>query len=155
MSERIFTRCPACKNDTLIINKGHLLCTWLECKDPVSIDQADRIIPALMDLNTSLQKQIERLEGEKLWLEGELASARVYLEKSQCSCYSYTKEGGGRETRQCQRCEGLDKLKFNSPCSFCNGHGIILHYRVQDHVDQETCEYCKGTGKTSTERAMA
>lgn len=38
MNERIYTRCPACGNDTLTINKGHLLCTWHECKDPTLID---------------------------------------------------------------------------------------------------------------------
>lgn len=36
---RIYTRCPACHNDTLTINKGHLLCTWHECPDPVMIDE--------------------------------------------------------------------------------------------------------------------
>jgi hypothetical protein len=36
---RIYTRCPACGNDTLIINKGHLLCSWHECPNPVAIDR--------------------------------------------------------------------------------------------------------------------
>jgi hypothetical protein len=37
---RIYTRCPACFNDTLTINKGHLLCTWHECPNPTLIDLA-------------------------------------------------------------------------------------------------------------------
>ena len=37
-STRILTRCPACGNDTLTINAGHLLCTWVDCKDPTRID---------------------------------------------------------------------------------------------------------------------
>jgi hypothetical protein len=36
---RIYTRCPACKNDTLTINEGHLLCTWHVCPDPTLIDR--------------------------------------------------------------------------------------------------------------------
>jgi hypothetical protein len=36
---RIYTRCPACHNDTLTINKGQLLCTWHKCKDPTLIDR--------------------------------------------------------------------------------------------------------------------
>ena len=34
---RIYTRCPSCHNDTLTINDGHLLCTWIDCKDPTLI----------------------------------------------------------------------------------------------------------------------
>jgi hypothetical protein len=34
---RIYTRCPSCHNDTLTINKGHLLCTWIECRNPTLI----------------------------------------------------------------------------------------------------------------------
>ena len=37
-TERIYTRCPACQNDTLTINDGHLLCTWIDCKNPTLID---------------------------------------------------------------------------------------------------------------------
>jgi hypothetical protein len=36
---RIYTRCPACKNDTLRINKGHLLCTWHACPNPTLIEK--------------------------------------------------------------------------------------------------------------------
>lgn len=36
---RIFSRCPSCRNDTLTLNKGHLLCTWHDCKDPTLIDR--------------------------------------------------------------------------------------------------------------------
>jgi hypothetical protein len=37
---RIYTRCPACRNDTLTLNNGHLLCTWMTCPDPTLIDRA-------------------------------------------------------------------------------------------------------------------
>ena len=36
---RIYTSCPACHNDTLTVNDGHLLCTWHECPDPTLIDR--------------------------------------------------------------------------------------------------------------------
>lgn len=36
---RIYSRCPACHNDTLMINKGRLLCTWHKCSDPTLIDR--------------------------------------------------------------------------------------------------------------------
>lgn len=35
---RIFTRCPACHNDTLSIHEGHLFCTWITCPNPTLID---------------------------------------------------------------------------------------------------------------------
>lgn len=38
---RIYTRCPACFNDTLTIKKGHLLCTWHACPDPTLIDATE------------------------------------------------------------------------------------------------------------------
>lgn len=43
---RIYTRCPACHNDTLTINKGHLLCTWHDCPDPTLIERAGDRQPA-------------------------------------------------------------------------------------------------------------
>jgi len=43
---RIYTRCPACHNDTLTINKGHLLCTWHECKDPTLLDRTSELVRA-------------------------------------------------------------------------------------------------------------
>lgn len=42
---RIYTRCPACHNDTLIINKGRLLCTWHVCPDPTLIDRLGEVAP--------------------------------------------------------------------------------------------------------------
>ena len=39
-AQRIYTRCPACNNDTLTNNDGHLLCTWHECPDPTLIAKA-------------------------------------------------------------------------------------------------------------------
>ena len=36
---RIYTRCPACGNDALMINDGRLLCTWMKCPDPTLIDR--------------------------------------------------------------------------------------------------------------------
>lgn len=45
MSERIFTRCPACGNDTLTVDDArHLVCTWLACPDPTLIDRAADIV---------------------------------------------------------------------------------------------------------------
>lgn len=38
-TQRIYTRCPACGNDTLIVNNGHLLCMWHACPDPTRIDR--------------------------------------------------------------------------------------------------------------------
>ena len=43
--QRIFTRCPACHNDTLTINDGRLLCTWHECPDPTMIDRIGEPLP--------------------------------------------------------------------------------------------------------------
>lgn len=61
-SPRIYTRCPACGNDTLTINDDkHLLCTWIDCPDPTLIDRlppkavgrsvSDHLINASIQLN--------------------------------------------------------------------------------------------------------
>jgi hypothetical protein len=46
MGDRIFTRCPACHNDTLVINKGHLLCTWIKCPSPTVANDILRRVEA-------------------------------------------------------------------------------------------------------------
>lgn len=39
---RIYTKCPACHNDTLTVNDDkHLLCTWISCPDPTLISRID------------------------------------------------------------------------------------------------------------------
>ena len=43
---RIQTRGPCCHNNTLTVNSGHLLCTWLECKDPTLIDRVSELVRA-------------------------------------------------------------------------------------------------------------
>jgi hypothetical protein len=43
---RIYTRCPACKNDTITINDKHLLCTWIDCPDPTLIEHLEKAIAA-------------------------------------------------------------------------------------------------------------
>lgn len=45
-SPRIYTKCPACHNDTLTINDDkHLLCTWIECPNPTLIDKLGEATP--------------------------------------------------------------------------------------------------------------
>ncbi len=65
-SPRIYTRCPACGNDTLIINHDkHLLCTWLDCPDPLAIDKGKEFRDSyreLVDENAELRRDKERLE---------------------------------------------------------------------------------------------
>lgn len=36
---RLYDPCPACDMDTLVINKGHLLCTWHKCTNPIAAMQ--------------------------------------------------------------------------------------------------------------------
>ena len=44
---RIYTKCPACHNDTLTINDDkHLICTWHDCKDPTLIDRVSELVRA-------------------------------------------------------------------------------------------------------------
>jgi hypothetical protein len=74
-SPRIYTRCPACHNDTLTLNDDkHLLCTWYKCPDPCSIDHADTQIGAL-------KAQQEGLLGRVLE-EGNLFSESIELESN-------------------------------------------------------------------------
>lgn len=37
----IYTPCPACHNSTLVINKGRLLCNYIDCPDPTLIDHIE------------------------------------------------------------------------------------------------------------------
>lgn len=74
--ERIYSRCPACGNDTLTINSNkHLLCTWIGCPDPVLIDrlwprQPERpdVRQALEDLRSLARKSLDDPNGGKsIW----------------------------------------------------------------------------------------
>ena len=71
---RIKTRCPSCKNDTLVIvESGYLVCSWIDCKQPTAIDDfaallaAERERCALLDnanrIGTTAERQLSaRLE---------------------------------------------------------------------------------------------
>lgn len=50
MSERIYTRCPACEHDCLTIKNGHLLCTWHECPDPCAIEHSQKLAASMRKL---------------------------------------------------------------------------------------------------------
>lgn len=67
---RIYTKCPACKNDTLTINDDHhLLCTWHECPNPIMIDNAGPIIRAAWERGIRLARSygdnIGHCQGEE------------------------------------------------------------------------------------------
>lgn len=48
MTPRIYTRCPACLNDTLMIGDDkHLICSWMECPDPTLIDGLGKQLDAV------------------------------------------------------------------------------------------------------------
>jgi len=58
---RIYTRCPACHNDTLTINKGHLLCTWHVCPDPTRIDRAGEREPEAAQSEAAVADSLKRV----------------------------------------------------------------------------------------------
>lgn len=72
-SLRIYTRCPACKNDTLTIGEDkHLLCTWIDCPDPCLIDRADdpKLRASLSRANVSEGAEVKeaiRVLAIQLW----------------------------------------------------------------------------------------
>lgn len=60
---RIYSRCPACLNDTLTLNKGRLLCTWFECKNPTVMDWVGQ--PEWQNLFAeSVNKEMDQLRAE-------------------------------------------------------------------------------------------
>jgi hypothetical protein len=78
-SPRIYTRCPACQNDTLTINDDkHLLCTWIKCPDPTAIDK----------VNASKAT----LEAERDKLRAELAAARGHIEHEESFALAVARE---------------------------------------------------------------
>lgn len=57
-SPRIYTRCPACRNDTLTINDDkHLLCTWYRCPDPTAIDRVELLYQEIKDVAFDIENQ--------------------------------------------------------------------------------------------------
>lgn len=66
---RIYTRCPACNNDTLTINDHHLLCTWVDCPNPTMIDNPRAVIRAAwlrgMKLARSYGDNFMHCQGEE------------------------------------------------------------------------------------------
>lgn len=57
-AERIYTRCPACGNDTLTNNKGHLLCTWHVCPNPTAIENLSNQLLSALAAIEDFKKQI-------------------------------------------------------------------------------------------------
>lgn len=57
---RIYTKCPACLNDTLTINDDkHLLCTWVYCPNPTLIDSAGVVHPDTEKMQSALKNVID------------------------------------------------------------------------------------------------
>lgn len=50
----IYSRCPACGNDTLTIHDKHLLCTWHTCPNPSLIDRLPELYSVAVQLATAL-----------------------------------------------------------------------------------------------------
>jgi hypothetical protein len=54
---RIYTKCPACQNDTLTVNDDkHLLCTWIKCPDPTMIDRVATVRAQLEAVTRELKE---------------------------------------------------------------------------------------------------
>lgn len=43
---RIYSKCPACSNDTLTIHEKHLLCTWVDCPNPTMVSNMPAVLRA-------------------------------------------------------------------------------------------------------------
>lgn len=66
-SPRIYTRCPACHNDTLTVNADkHLLCTWIDCPNPTLIHNIDSRVGPLVE---ALKGEIADLDDELIGFE--------------------------------------------------------------------------------------
>lgn len=82
---RIYTRCPSCQNTTLVINKGHLLCTWIDCKDPTLIHRSNEISTLRAELSTLRQDKEKLKEALKKYGEHSRQCESGY-EDDPCSC---------------------------------------------------------------------
>lgn len=69
---RIYTKCPACRKDTLTVNGDkHLLCTWVECPNPTLIDEMGTEWSARI---VDLEVENQRLTAERDLCYAELNS---------------------------------------------------------------------------------
>lgn len=88
---RIYSKCPACHNDTLTINYDkHLLCTWINCPNPCLIDNVDRELTAanariaeLDRMSSDLIGEIEKQREEKESFANQLSESQAQLATSQ------------------------------------------------------------------------
>lgn len=81
---RIHTRCPACHNDTLIVNNGRLLCTWIDCKDPTSINRLGEVTKYVHPKTIDQFEEVYRKEYQQ-----ELASCDHWIRwcREQCDTH--------------------------------------------------------------------
>ena len=85
--QRIYTRCPACHNDTLIITKtGRLLCTWHVCPNPILIDRIGEPSYVLLGVNRDkLQYRLEKWKAERSNKQREMLILKTEVETLELS----------------------------------------------------------------------
>lgn len=73
--QRITTRCPACGSQTLIIgSSGHLVCSWLKCKQPSPAEWIEQVNATVEGLKVELAK----VKQDRFELVCEVRMARGY-----------------------------------------------------------------------------
>lgn len=126
---RIYSRCPACLNDTLILNKGKLLCTWFECKNPTVMDWVGQ--PEWQKLFAeSVNKEMDRLRAElaKLrrnvgtlyeWIQGNTSLTGKQKEAANFLFEQLDKGVKDNKKERCEHC-GSDRIYHGPPvCPGC------------------------------------
>lgn len=74
---RIYTHCPSCGKDTLTINEDkHLICTWIDCKDPTLIDRIESELTTLRQIFESVEQERDKQLRLKQNCIGELERLR-------------------------------------------------------------------------------
>lgn len=78
---RIYTKCPACGNDTLTVNDDkHLLCTWVSCPDPTLIDRVREenatLVEEMKGWRQTILDEVAALVKEREELRNELAYSK-------------------------------------------------------------------------------
>lgn len=140
---RIYTRCPACGNDTLTINDDrHLLCTWHRCPDPGAIEKTadlratvatltrerNEAIATQGDIQIELQHAKDR---SQMWHDrrkaAEIERDSLLAQNAELAAQKKQLRAMLSDVLLGQPCECDERPEKPIKCRICLGHAVLGH----------------------------